>query len=119
LAEKLETSTRPAEPRSPRARWLARLGAGPTMTREDIERDAAAQLGVPVGFLGQSEDTAAEHDTGDQGVAITRAERRPGRIAGRLRALVSPEPADVRRQRIEAEAAAQLGVGDHGEQRAS
>ena len=41
--------------------------------------------------------------------AIIQVEERPsGRIGGWLRELFRPEPADVRRQRIEAEAAAEL-----------
>jgi hypothetical protein len=36
--------------------------------------------------------------------------RRSGRIVGWLRELFRPEPAEARRQRIEAEAAAELGL---------
>ena len=43
--------------------------------------------------------------------ADTEVQERPsGRIGGWLRELFRPEPADVRRQRIEAEAAAELGL---------
>ncbi len=47
--------------------------------------------------------------------AVTKVEeRRSGGIARWLRELFRPEPADVRRARIEAEAAAELGLTEHG-----
>ena len=42
--------------------------------------------------------------------AATSDEPRSGRVVGWLRELFLPEPADARRQRIEAEAAAVLGL---------
>ncbi len=111
MATKFEGSPRPA----PRG-WISRLGAGPTLSREDIERDAAATLGVPVDLLGQPASPASEPEAEEHSVPVARGgDRRPGRVPGWLRDLVSPEPADVRRQRLEAEAAAELGFSDHAE----
>ena len=55
---------------------------------------------------------AFEFDAAADAAATQVEERRPGRIGGWLRELFRPEPADVRRQRIEAEAAAELGWTD-------
>jgi hypothetical protein len=51
---------------------------------------------------------AIKYDPAADAAAIQVEERRSGRIGGWLRELFRPEPADVRRQRIEAEAAAEL-----------
>ena len=52
------------------------------------------------------------HPSADE--AVTKVEeRRSGGIGGWLRELFRPEPADVRRARIEAEAAAELGLTEH------
>ena len=53
---------------------------------------------------------AIKYDPATDAAATPVQERRPGRIGGWLRELFRPEPADVRRQRIEAEAAAELGL---------
>lgn len=53
---------------------------------------------------------AIKYDPAADTAATQVQDRRPGRIGGWLRELFRPEPADVRRQRIEAEAAAQLGL---------
>ena len=66
------------------------------------KRGANRDVGIPeeVIPLAIKYDPAAE-------AAATQAGR-SGRIGGWLRELLRPEPADVRRQRIEAEAAAEL-----------
>ncbi len=53
---------------------------------------------------------AIKHDPAADTAATQVEERRSGRIGGWLREVFRPEPADVRRQRIEAEAAAELGL---------
>ena len=53
---------------------------------------------------------AIKYDRAADAAATQVQERRSGRIGGWLRELFRPEPADVRRQRIEAEAAAELGL---------
>ena len=53
---------------------------------------------------------AIKYEPAADAAAIQTEERRSGRIGGWLRELFRPEPADVRRQRIEAEAAAELGL---------
>jgi hypothetical protein len=53
---------------------------------------------------------AIKYDPAADAPAATQVQERPGRIGGWLRELFRPEPADVRRQRIEAEAAAELGL---------
>jgi hypothetical protein len=98
------------------------------MTREEIERDAAAQVGVSGEVVEQRSTEPAEKvvepETGEQPVAehadpATPATRpRSDGIRGWFRELVSPEPADVRRQRLEAEAAAQLGLDKQHDQAA-
>ena len=51
---------------------------------------------------------AIKYDPAADTAATQVQERRSGRIGSWLRELFRPEPADVRRQRIEAEAAAEL-----------
>ena len=53
---------------------------------------------------------AIKYDPAADEAAVRVQERRCGRIGGWLRELFRPEPADVRRERIEAEAAAELGL---------
>ena len=53
---------------------------------------------------------AFKYDPAADTAATQVQERRSGRIGGWLRELFRPEPADVRRQRIEAEAAAELSL---------
>ena len=53
---------------------------------------------------------ASKYEPAADAAAIQVEERRSGRIGGWLRERFRPEPADVRRQRIEAEAAAELGL---------
>ena len=53
---------------------------------------------------------AIKYDPAADTAAIQVQERRSGHIGGWLRELFRPEPAEVRRQRIEAEAAAELGL---------
>ncbi|MDQ3642311.1 MAG: hypothetical protein M3450_12815 [Actinomycetota bacterium] len=53
---------------------------------------------------------AIKYDPAADAAATQVQERRSGRIGGWLRELFRPEPAEVRRQRIEAEAAAELGL---------
>lgn len=100
-----------------RRRWRSRLGGSPTLTRKEIERDAAAQVGVSGDPLEQPPAKPVfEHDAepreGTVQPAPTTPEPgpRPAGVRGWLRELVSPEPADVRRRRLEAEAAAELGL---------
>jgi GMP synthase PP-ATPase subunit len=101
LATRFETSTRGS-------RWRALLTPVPTLSREEIERDAAEQLGVPVDLLGETPAPVPGHEV----------RRSRGRLTAWLRDAVSPEPATVRRQRLEAEAAAELGLHDGPEQQA-
>ncbi len=108
MATKFETSPLTADAPARVSRWRRLLAPAPVPSREDIERDAAARLGVPVGLVAGSPDT--DRSTGPAGP------RRPGRLTGWLRELVSPEPAAARRQRLEAEAAAELGLHDRAEQ---
>lgn len=51
---------------------------------------------------------AIKYDPAADAAATQVQERRSGRIGGWLRELFRPEPSAVRRQRIEAEAAAEL-----------
>ena len=53
---------------------------------------------------------AIKYDPATDVAPIQMRERRSGRIGAWLRESFRPEPADVRRQRIEAEAAAELGL---------
>ena len=106
MATKLETSPLATGAPSAGSRWRRLLAPSPVPSREDIRRDAAARMGVPVGLV---DDSPVRH----QASAETGDIRRPGRLAGWLRGLLSPEPAAARRQRIEAEAAAELGL-HHG-----
>ncbi len=53
---------------------------------------------------------AIKYEPAADDAAVQVEERRSGRIVGWLRELFRPEPADARRQRIEAEAAAELGL---------
>lgn len=53
---------------------------------------------------------AIKYDPASDAGGIQVEERRSGRMGRWLRELFRPEPADVRRQRIEAEAAAELGL---------
>ena len=53
---------------------------------------------------------AIKYDPGADAAPTQVQERRSGRIGGWVRELFRPEPADLRRQRIEAEAAAELGL---------
>ncbi len=53
---------------------------------------------------------AIKYDPAADAAATQVQERRSGRIGGWLRELFRPEPAEVRRQRIEAEAAAELAL---------
>ena len=116
LASKFDSSPHAQEARSTRPRWLSRVGGEPSMTREDIRRDAAAKLGVPVGLLEPSTETrdAGTADAGpDQRDVIEthgQNRRRHRSLVGWLRNLVLTEPADARRQRLEAQAAAELGL---------
>jgi hypothetical protein len=55
---------------------------------------------------------AIKYDPAADAGAVQVEERRSGGIGGWLRELLHPEPADVRRRRIEAEAAAELGWTD-------
>jgi hypothetical protein len=53
---------------------------------------------------------AIKYEPTAEAAAVPVDERRSGRIVGWLRELFRPEPPDVRRQRIEAEAAEELGL---------
>ena len=56
----------------------------------------------------------APETTQERGVQTHAPRPRRSSVAGWLRDLISPEPADERRRRIEAEAAAELGLnGEH------
>ena len=56
---------------------------------------------------------AIKYDPAAHATAIHAQERRSGRIGAWLRELFRPEPAEVRRRRIEAEAAAELDRTTH------
>jgi len=67
----------------------------------------------PAATLGSRKEViplAIKYDPAADAAGTQVQERRPGRIGGWLRELFRPEPAHVRRQRIEAEAAAELGL---------
>lgn len=53
---------------------------------------------------------AIKYEPAADAAAVQVEERRSGRIVGWLRELFRPEPSSARRQRIEAEAAAELGL---------
>jgi hypothetical protein len=53
---------------------------------------------------------AIKYDPAADAAPVQVEERPVGRVAGWLRELFRPEPPDARRQRIEAEAAAELGL---------
>ncbi len=109
MATKFETSPLATDAPSTGSRWQHLLTPSPVPSREDIRRDAAARMGVPVELVDDSPTT-------DKSTPETGGSRPSGRLAGWLRGLLSPEPAAARRQRIEAEAAAELGLHDGPEQ---
>ena len=101
MATKFEASPRP------RSRgWRSLFSKPRTPTPEEIAREAATRLGVPVDLVGGTPAGASAP------AAAEPADRRRGRLAGWWHDLVSPEPAAARRQRLEAEAAAELGLHD-------
>ena len=106
---KFDASPRPADTRTRGSRWRSVLASPPAPSRQELERDAAAQLGVPADLLG---GTGAGGEATEARPAPSRGGRPRGRLAGWWRDLVSPEPAEARRQRIEAEAEAELGPHD-------
>ena len=111
LATKFDASPRPLEGPSKLSRWRSLLAPAPIESREDIERDAAARLGVPLEVL----TTAPAPDVPEVPAAAAAPARR-GRLGGWLRNLVEAESPEARRQRFEAEAAAEVGLDDRQEQ---
>ena len=110
------------------------------MSREEIEREAAAQLGLRPDesqTAGSAEPAhTADHAAEAADPAEAGSERSPagsaeephghpdaghgesglGRVVARLRGRLQSEPASVRRERLEREAAAALGLHDQPEQ---
>lgn len=117
-----------------RLSWLLR--GEPALSREDIERDAAAQLGLnanePVTPAPpEAEADVAEADVAEADVAQAEVEEvaeeaaapkgapRSRRLAGWLRRSGGAERPEERRARLEREAAAVLGLDDRREQPAA
>ncbi|HEX2047122.1 MAG TPA: hypothetical protein VHF27_05115 [Acidimicrobiales bacterium] len=105
---KFETSPLAARARETGPRWRRLLAPEPVPSLEEIERDAAARLGVPADLVGGSPRT-------ERATARVGGGRRPGRLTRWARELLSPEPEAARRRRLEAEAAAELGLHDRPE----
>ncbi len=86
------------------SRWLSRLAEHqPVVSRDDIEREAAAELGIQY-----ATDQTSEPGTEEQADAVPTtdtAPRRPGRLAGWLR---GDSDSAARRERYEREAADEL-----------
>ncbi|MDP8936865.1 MAG: hypothetical protein M3O23_03915 [Actinomycetota bacterium] len=85
------------------------------MSRHEIEREAAAELGIQAQLDDEPSEPAPRPEPEE--IAISGAEeRRPRRGVGWIRDLLEGESAAARRERLEREAAAELGVHDRPEQ---
>ena len=98
--------------RSRRSKWLSAVtGPQSRASRDEIERDAAAELGIQTPTADRPVEAASEQEP-DEIAPAGRDQRRPPRVVGWVRSLVDVESTEARRQRVEREAAAELGVHD-------
>ncbi|MDQ4068548.1 MAG: hypothetical protein M3203_03585, partial [Actinomycetota bacterium] len=94
LAIKFDASPRPGHARSGVSRWRSLLTTPHTPTREEIERDAAAHIGVPVDLVGGERPEGPAPEPAGPSPAATRTDRPRGRLTGWWRDLVAPEPTE-------------------------